>query len=28
LTPVEQREFADLKKQKLMTKDQLAALRR
>ena len=28
LTPGEQREFADLKKQKLMTKDQLAALRR
>lgn len=28
LTPGEQREFADLKKQKLLTKDQLTALRR
>jgi hypothetical protein len=28
LTPGEQREFAELKKQKLITKDQLAALRR
>jgi uncharacterized protein YdcH (DUF465 family) len=28
LTPGEQREIADLKKQKLMAKDQLAALRR
>src|SRR5690606_35997457 len=28
LTPVEQREFAELKKRKLMTKDQLTLLRR
>jgi uncharacterized protein YdcH (DUF465 family) len=28
LTPVEQREFLELKKQKLLAKDQLAALRR
>lgn len=28
LTPGEQREFAELKKLKLMTKDQLASLRR
>jgi hypothetical protein len=28
LTPPEQREMAELKKQKLMTKDQLTALRR
>ncbi len=28
LTPLEQREFAELKKRKLITKDQLAALRR
>ena len=28
LTPGEQREFAELKKQKLLTKDQLTALRR
>ena len=28
LTPGEQREIADLKKQKLLAKDQLAALRR
>ncbi|MFO7181866.1 MAG: YdcH family protein [Pseudomonadota bacterium] len=28
LTPVEQREFTELKKRKLMTKDQLTLLRR